>query len=188
MSNVKLRFKPLKNRQSLFLDYYPPLLDPATGKTIRFVSLKLYLFTKPENEFQRMHNKHTLITANNVCAQRQIELQNRRFGLISEHEREASFIDMFRQIARKKRQGLHDQWDMSLRYFIAFCGRDLKLPELTDYLCEDFKNYLLSGPGIARYGRPIKRNTAVSYFAKFRAVLRVLYRRRLLAIDLHSMG
>lgn len=75
---------------------------------------------------------------------------------------------------------------MSLRYFIAFCGRDI-LPELTDYLCEDFKNYLLSGPGIARYGRTIKRNTAVSYVAKFRAVLRVLYRKRLIPVDLHSI-
>jgi len=188
MSNVKLRTRAIKNnRESLFLDYYPPLLDPATGKTKRFVNLKLYLFAKPENDFQRKHNKQTLLTANTVCAQRQIELQNRRFGLVSEHEREASFMDMFRQIAKQRRQGLHDQWEMSLRYFIAFCGRDIILPELTDYLCEDFKNYLLSGPGIARYGRPIRRNTAVSYFAKFRAVLRVLYRKRLIPIDLHSM-
>lgn len=188
MSNVKLRTKPLKNnRESLFLDYYPPLLNPATGKSTRFVGLKLYLFTKPENDYQRKHNKQTLITANTVCAQRQIELQNRRFGLISEQEREASFIDFFREISKKRRQGVHDQWEMSLRYFIAFCVKDIKLPELTDYLCEDFKNYLLSGPGIARYGRPIKRNTAVSYFAKFRAVLRVLYKRRLIPVDLHSM-
>lgn len=188
MSNVKLRAKALRNnRQTLFLDYYPPLLNPATGKSTRFVCLKLYLFTKPENDFQRKHNKQTLITANTVCAQRQIELQNRRFGLVSEHEREASFIDVYRQVARQRRQGVHDQWEMSLRYFIAFCGREIILPELTDYLCEDFKNYLLSGPGIARYGRPIKRNTAASYFAKFRAVLRVLYRKRLIPIDLHSM-
>jgi hypothetical protein len=86
MSNVKLRAKALRNnRQTLFLDYYPPLLNPATGKSTRFVCLRLYLFTKPENDFQRKHNKQTLITANTVCAQRQIELQNRRFGLVSEH-------------------------------------------------------------------------------------------------------
>lgn len=44
---------------------------------------------------------------------------------------------------------------MGLRYFIAFAGHDLKFPELNDNLCEDYKIYLLSGPGISRTGREI---------------------------------
>lgn len=188
MASVKLRKKLLSTgRQTLILDYYPPIINHKTGKAQRFVTLKLYLYTKPENELQRVHNKETLITAQTVCAQRQIELQNKRFGIISEQERNASFTEIFRQVARSRQKSLSDHWAMGFRYFVAFCGHDLRLPELTDFLCEDFKNYLLSGPGIARYGRPIKRNSAVTYYAKFRAVLKIVYRRKLIPLDLHSM-
>lgn len=45
----------------------------------------------------------------------------------------------------------------------------------------------MSGPGIARYRRPSKRNTAVTYYAKFRAVLRIAYRRKLIPLDLHAI-
>jgi integrase len=188
MGSVTLRRKNLvTGRQSLYLDYYPPFLNSKTGKAQRSVTLKLYLFTKPENELQRVHNKETLLTAQTVCAQRRIEIQNRRFGIISEQERNASFTEIFRQVSKSRRKSMNDHWGMGLRYFIAFSGYALRLPELTDFLCEDYKNYLLSGPGIARYGRRIKRNTAVSYYAKFRAVLRYVYRRKLIPLDLHAM-
>jgi len=188
MGTVTLRRKNLsKGRQSLYLDYYPPLPCAKSGKLLRFVTLKLYLYTRPDGALQKIHNKETLLTAQTVCAQRQIELQNKRFGIISEQERNASFTDLFRQVAKSRRKSMNDHWDMGLRYFIAFSGPDLRLPELSDFLCEDFKHYLLSGPGIARYGRPIKRNTAVTYYAKFRAVLRIAYRRKLIPLDLHTM-
>lgn len=188
MSSVKLRKKVLKNdRISLYLDYYPPLVDARTGNPYRFVTLKLYLFGKAENELERIHNKETLLAAKTICAQRQIELQNRRFGLLSDHERNSSFLEIFRQVAKSKRKSLNDHWEMGFRYFAAFVGHELRLPELTDFLCEDYKTYLLSGPGIARWGRPIKRNTAVSYYAKFRAVLRIVYRKKLIPIDLHAV-
>lgn len=76
---------------------------------------------------------------------------------------------------------------MGLRYFSAYTGYDLKFPELNDYLCEDYKNYLLSGPGISRTGRPINRNSAVSYYAKFRAVLRIAYERGYISQNLHAI-
>lgn len=188
MESVTLRRKNLiTGRQSLYLDYYPPFLNSKTGKAQRSVTLKLYLFTKPENELQRVHNKETLLTAQTVCAQRQIEIQNRRFGIISEQDRNASFTEIFRQVSKSRRKSMNDHWEMGLRYFIAFSGHDLRLPELSDFLCEDYKNYLLSGPGISRTGRPIKRNTAVTYYAKFRTVLRHVYRRKLIPLDLHAM-
>jgi len=139
MGTVTLRRKNLsKGRQSLYLDYYPPLPCAKSGKLLRFVTLKLYLYTRPDGALQKIHNKETLLTAQTVCAQRQIELQNKRFGIISEQERNASFTDLFRQVAKSRRKSMNDHWDMGLRYFIAFSGPDLRLPELSDFLCEDF--------------------------------------------------
>lgn len=188
MAKVKMRMRTIvNNRKSIVLDYSPPLKNPASGKMHRFETLKLYIYDDPADQWERQHNKETMILARTVCAQRQLDIQNRRFGFLSDAIRNSSFIDFFMTEARKKQQSLSDDWAMGLRYFIAFAGHDLKFPELNDYLCEDYKIYLLSGPGISRTGRPIKRNTAVCYYAKFRHVLRIAYKKGIIPQDLHSI-
>ncbi|WP_316823000.1 phage integrase SAM-like domain-containing protein [Pedobacter gandavensis] len=176
MAKVKMR-TIVNNRKSIVLDYSPPLRNPASGKLHRFETLKLYIYDDPVDQWERQHNKETMILARTVCAQRQLDIQNRRFGFLSDAVRDSSFIDFFKIETRKKQQSLSDDWAMGLRYFIAFAGHDLKFPEVNDYLCEDYKIYLLSGPGISRTGKPIKRNTAVCYYAKLRHVLRIAYKK-----------
>ncbi|WP_316778522.1 site-specific integrase [Pedobacter antarcticus] len=188
MAKVKMRMRTIvNNRKSIVLDYSPPIKNPASGKFHRFETLKLYIYDDPADQWERQHNKETMILARTVCAQRQLDIQNRRFGFLSDTIRNSSFIDFFRTEARKKQQSLSDDWAMGLRYFIAFAGHDLKFPELNDYLCEDYKVYLLSGPGISRTGRPIKRNTAVCYYAKLRHVLRIAYKKGIIPQDLHAI-
>ncbi|WGQ09861.1 site-specific integrase [Pedobacter gandavensis] len=188
MSKVKMRFRTIvNNRKSILLDYSPPFKNPSSGKFHRFETLKLYIYDSPVDQWERQHNKETMVLARSICAQRQLDIQNRRFGFISDAQRDASFIDFFQIEARKKQHFVSDNWGMGLRYFIAFAGHDLKFPELNDYLCEDYKNYLLSGPGISRTGRPISKNTAVSYYAKFRHILRITYKQGLIPQDLHAI-
>ncbi|KEQ28278.1 hypothetical protein N180_01195 [Pedobacter antarcticus 4BY] len=189
MAKVKMRMRTIvNNRKSIVLDYSPPIKNPTSGKKLhRFETLKLYVYDDPADQWERQHNKETMMLARAVCAQRQLDIQNRRFGFISDTLRDSSFIDFFKIEARKKQQSFSDNWGMGLRYFIAFAGHDLKFPELNDYLCEDYKNYLLSGPGISRTGRPISRNTAVSYYAKLRHILRIAYKKGLITQDLHAI-
>ena len=177
----------VNNRKSIVLDYSPPLKNPASGKFHRFETLKLYIYDDPADQWERQHNKETMILARTVCAQRQLDIQNRRFDFLSDAVRDSSFIDFFKIETRKKQQSLSDDWAMGLRYFIAFAGHDLKFPEVNDHLCEDYKIYLLSGPGISRTGRPIKRNTAVCYYAKLRHVLRIAYKKGIISQDLHAI-
>jgi integrase len=68
---------------------------------------------------------------------------------------------------------------------LEFSGHDLIFSDIDEFLCEDYKNFLMSGPGISRRGTPIARNTAVSYFAKFRTILRREYKQGLLSVDLY---
>jgi integrase len=188
MAKVKMRMRTISNnRKSILLDYSPPLKNPATGKLYRFETLKLYIYDEPADQWERQHNKETMILARTVCAQRQLDIQNRKFGFLSDAIRNSSFIDFFKIETHKKQQSLSDDWAMGLRYFIAFAGHDLKFPELNDHLCEDYKNYLLSGPGISRTGRPIKKNTAVCYYAKLRHVLKIAYKKGIIPQDLHAI-
>jgi len=187
MAKVKMRMRTIENnRKSIVLDYSPPIKNPASGKLHRFETLKLYIYDEPADQWEKQHNKETMILARTVCAQRQLDIQNRWFAFISDAIKNSSFIDFFTSETRKKQQSLSDDWSMGLRYFIAFAGHDLMFPELNDYLCEDYKIYLLSGPGISRTGRPIKRNTAVCYYAKLRYVLRIAYKRGIISQDLYS--
>lgn len=60
-TKVKLRQKAISgNRQSLYLDFYPPIARPETGEPTRREFLGLYLFDKPKNPFDKQHNKETL--------------------------------------------------------------------------------------------------------------------------------
>jgi integrase len=55
---VKLRQKAITgNRHSLYLDFYPAILNPETGKTTRREFLGLYLFNETEHSLQIFTNK-----------------------------------------------------------------------------------------------------------------------------------
>jgi integrase len=188
MSKVTIRRKSIsKARQTLFLDHYPPIYNPYTGKLQRTEYLKLYTFDKPANKAERLHNKETLNLVEFIRAGRQIDIQNRRFGFLSDAVRDSKFIAFFRAFIAKKQKSDSDNYAMSLRYFIAFAGENVKLSELNDYLCEDYKNFLLGGPGISRRGSAITRNTAVNYFAKFRSVIKDVFQKGLINEDLYKM-
>ena len=66
-TKVKLRQKTISgNRQSLYLDFYPPIPHPETAKPTRREFLGLYLFDKPKNPFDKQHNKETLQLAEQI--------------------------------------------------------------------------------------------------------------------------
>lgn len=187
MARVTIRKRPLKNnRQSLLLDYAPPLRDPKTGKPKRFEILKVFIYEQPVTLLERKHNKETLEMVENLRAQRQLDIQNRAYGFISERNKSSNFVDYFREYTVLKQKSESDNVAMSLRYFIAFIGHDLTFFEVDEFLVNDYKHFLLSGPGINRRGRPIARNTAVNYFAKFRTVLKRAYKQKLLSSDLYA--
>ena len=53
MAKVTIRMKPITgNKQTLYLDYYPPIPHPVTGKQTRREFLKLFLFDETEHKEQ----------------------------------------------------------------------------------------------------------------------------------------
>lgn len=55
---VTLRMKPITdNRQTLYLDYYPPIADPITGKSTRREFLKLSIYSEVEHDEQLYTDK-----------------------------------------------------------------------------------------------------------------------------------
>ncbi len=122
----------------------------------------------------------------NVQAQRQLDVQNEKFGFISSDTRKGNFVKFFKAYINSKTRSECDNLTMSHRYFVEFAGNVLNFNELTDFLCEDYKQFLLSGPGIGHRRKSITKNTAVNYYAKFRSALKQAYKRELIAVDLHT--
>ena len=57
MSNVNLRKKVLSTGKiSLYLDFYPPIINPKTGKETRREFLKLYLSSNPKTIEEKKQN------------------------------------------------------------------------------------------------------------------------------------
>lgn len=60
ITKVTLRQKAIKNnKQSLYLDFYPPIINSKTSKPTRREFLGLYIFDNPKTPFDKQHNIET---------------------------------------------------------------------------------------------------------------------------------
>lgn len=186
--SVSLRKIKLKGgRLSLYIDFYPALRHPDTGKFTRREFLKLYLYEKPKSELERSHNKQTLMLAEHVTAKRLIEVQNKRLGFLSEARKDGKVLDFFKKEAWKKRGSNYWNWEMAYRYFEDYAGANFRFRDLTEEFCDEYRDYLLSGPGVGRFESGISTNTAVSYFAKFRSILKLIFKAKLIDENLYEV-
>ncbi|MDB5011867.1 MAG: site-specific integrase [Daejeonella sp.] len=176
-----------KGRSALYLDYYPPIRHPDKRKLTRREHLKIYVFDQPKNTIEKNHNKETMALAENVRAKRQLEVQNRQYGFISDSRSNENFIDYFIELAKKKRGSSAHIWEMAVRYFEDFAGPDVRFSDLTESLCEDFRDYMIASPSIGRRGVKISNNTALSYFGKFRFALKLAYKAKRIPVNLNEL-
>jgi len=97
VSKVTLRRKAIgKGRNTLFLDIYPPIVHPDTGRLARKHYLKIYIYDKPKTELERLHNKETIELAETIRARRQLEVQNRRFDFLSGRMLNGDFVSFLK--------------------------------------------------------------------------------------------
>ncbi|MGF7077007.1 tyrosine-type recombinase/integrase [Mucilaginibacter sp. 3215] len=178
-----------KGRHRLFLDYYPPIVNPKTNKQTGYENLKLFVYDNPATPTERNHNRTTMELATTICASRQLELQAQKHGMSPSFRKQESFITYFRKLADQQRGLNWHNWDSSVRYFQLFAdGADLSFAELDLFLCEQFKRFLLSEPKLRESRRGIGHNSALSYFNKFRTALKQAWREKLISDDLHALS
>ncbi len=188
--NVTLRSKPISNRRlSLYLDYYPPIIHPGTGKPTRREFLKLFLYDRAQSPGEREHNKETKILAEKICSKRSLEIGNGEYGFLKRETRNINFVDYFAGLGEKRKdsQGNHGNWLSALNYLKAFTKGHLKMSDLNERFCEDFKEYLLTTQSIRSKKTTLSQNAALSYFNKFKAALKQAYKDKLLTENLNEL-
>jgi integrase len=192
---VALRRKNVsKGRQSLYLDFYPPIMNPQTNQPTRREFLKLYVFIKPRNPIEKKENDDNLRTANLIKIKRQNELS--KDNIYSEFEKEQlqlrkieeeCFIEFFKKEADKRQGKNYDIWTIAIEHFTDFLKNDnLKFSEITVPLIEDYKEYLLKAKSKRKSIEKISTNTALSYFNKIKAALKKAYRDGKLKTDVNA--
>jgi len=192
-TKVKLRQKAISgNRQSLYLDFYPPISHPETGKPTRREFLGLYLFDKAKNPFDKQHNKETMQLAEQIRQKRENHINKPEIYTGYEKEQlrireqgEKPFVEYFRKLADKRKASNHDNWASALNYLETFTNGNLKFADLNEKFCNEFREYLLITKSNKSNKTTLSQNSALSYFNKLKAALKQAYKDGYLLTDLN---
>lgn len=171
MSKVFLREKKLLHgKKGLYLDFYPPIINPETGKPTRREHLKLNVYSRPANQSEKDHNKEMRLLGEAIRAQRMIDIKNENYGFLSSarRQKDKDFLAYFRQIADSKKSGSKsnfDNWHSALKHLEKFVKNACTFAQVNEDFCRRFKDYLLTESKLSR-------NSCSSYFTKFQIVCR----------------
>ena len=202
---VKLRQKDIsKNRQSLYLDFYPAIIHPETGEQTRREFLGMYLFNeldktgkKPKkislNPIDKQHNKETLQLAEQIRQKRENHINKPEIYTGYEKEQlkikekgEKNFVEYFKTLADKRKASNFDNWVSAYKYLQTFTNGYLKFSDLNEKVCDEFKEYLLTTKSNKSSKTTLSQNSAVSYFNKVKAALKQAYKDGYLPTDLNA--
>ena len=214
---VTLRQKPIQqNRQTLYLDFYPPIPHPETGEPTRREFLGLYVSSpvKFKNRKDRNGNekqipiydtnlkqniiietgvKNILQRAEKIRQKREDQLNKPEIYTGYEKEQlrlkqqgEQNFVTYFKDLADKRKESNLKNWLSAFKYLEAFTGGILKFADLNEKKCNDFKEYLLTTKSNNSSKTTLAQNSAVSYFNKVKAALKQAYKDGFLSNDLNT--
>ncbi|MDB5243077.1 MAG: hypothetical protein JWP57_3702 [Spirosoma sp.] len=177
---VTLREKPISDaRTSLYLDFYPPIQHPETGKPTRREFLGLYLFDKPRTELDRRHNKETKLLAQNICAGRQLEVQAGNYGFLRKKVGTTDFLQWFKDQAQTRYETNQTKsranWLCVYHHLHIFSNGKLPTDAVTEGFCRQFKEYLSTAKNLNTqrlYNQTLSHNTTVGYYIIFKTALK----------------
>lgn len=163
---VSLRKRKLKTGiTTLYLDIY------NRGKR-EYEYLNLYL-VDPKSQKDKNVNKQTLLLAEALRAERQIQLQNGTYGYknVSENAKK-DFLAYFKRLC-DEREGTtanHGNWLSTYNHLCTFTKNNLRFEDVNESFVEAFKKYLLSAK-VTKSKTILAQNSAHSYFNKLKAAL-----------------
>jgi integrase len=191
---VKLLKKKISGeRQSLYLDFYPAIPHPVTGKPTRREFLNQYIYDKPKSPIDKQHNKDTIQIAEQIRQKKENSINKPE--IYNEFEKEQlkikeqggqNFVEYFKYLADKRKASNFDNWMSAYNYLLSFTNGNLKFADLNEKFCNDFKEYLLTTKSNKSSKTTLAQNSAVSYFNKLKATLKQAYKDGYLSVNLNA--
>jgi len=175
---VTIRKKAIsKRRHSIYLDFWPPVYNPKTGKPGRREFLGLYTFDNPGTSKDREHNTETMTMAQTIRNRRLYELNQSLVDSKAETQKKGDFLVYFRSLAEERAGRNRGIWISALRYLKKFAGGPLPFSEINEKKIAELREYLES--------RYLAQNTKATYFIRIRTALKQAFRDGLLKEDIN---
>lgn len=173
-TKVTVRRRPIKNgQQSLYLDFYPPIRHPKTGKMSRREYLGFYIYANPVEKFQQEYNRSILQKAELIRCQRTEAIINEEYGFLDRSKTKESFLDYFMEKAKASTN--RRNWEVAYRHLYNYTKGSCRFCDLSLPLCQGFLDYLMSPDNVLHSGKQIMGTTANNNFTKLKAVVRMAY-------------
>lgn len=142
-TKVTVRKKPIKNGQmSLYLDFYPPIRNPKTGRTTRREFLGIYIYADPKEKFENEYNKAMIRNAELIKCRRTEAIINEEFGFLDRNRGKESFLEYFKSKIPDNEN--FRNWSIAYKHFEQYCGGECTFNDLNVGYCQDYLTYLLS--------------------------------------------
>ena len=171
MTKVKLRKKKLKSgKLSLYLDFYPPIINPETGKSTRREFLNIHIFDNPKKPKEKKENRDKIQIAEGVRAKRQIELLKEDYDFLKSDNSKDNFLEFVElQLTKRKQSGVnYETWRSMFKYLKRFKNGYVPMKDVSKRFLENFKEYLLTTSTFKDETKKLHQNTASAYFNVFR--------------------
>lgn len=200
-TKVKLREKAISgNRKSLYLDFYPAIINHETGEPTRREFLGLYINNYEDkgkkiklNVIDKKHNTETLELAEQIRQKRENRINKPEIYSGYEVEQlkikekgQQNFVEYFSKLADKRKASNYDNWISAYYYLNEFTKGQLKFCDLNETFCNDFKEYLLTTKSRKSDKVTLSTNSAVSYFNKVKAAMKQAFKDSKIQIDLNA--
>ncbi|MBQ0024970.1 MAG: site-specific integrase, partial [Bacteroidales bacterium] len=178
---VSLRLRQARNPKMsyYYLDFYPPVFNPATRQTRRHEYLQISRYNEPENQIERDHNHQVDLKAEAIRSQREIEIINMEYGLFDSRVLKDDFLEFFRNEAETK----HSKWHAACEHFTKYTHGKCTFGNISIELCEGFKDYLLNEATNRRTGEIINVNSASAYYCMLKCAMRDAYKAKKLKFN-----
>lgn len=181
---VTLRKKSISGkRQSLYLDFYPPVENVETGKLSRREVLGMYIFDNTRNPLDKIHNTNTLQIAEQIRQKRESDLNKPEIYNTLEQEQlkknkrqEGNFIVYFKKLAEKRNTSNRFIWLGSCDFLKLLKGEVLKFSDIDIELCIEFREFLEDTKSKKSDKMKLSANSIKTYYDKFRSALKQAYR------------
>ena len=188
VTKVTVRQRPItKGQVSLYLDFYPAIRHPKTGKLTRREYLGIYIYANPKEQFQMEFNKSMLKKAEIIKCRRLESIINEEFGFLDHGQGREDFIAFFKEESKKD---IHSNWGNTIHHFERYAKGKCQIKDLTVPFCQGFHTWLLT-QDCSNHDGKLKANTANGHLHILKACLRVAFEEGLLkeniAMKLHAV-
>lgn len=157
---------------SLYLDFYPALLNPRTREYSRREYLGIYLMKSPRTAADRKANAVKLKQAQAIRAEREIAIINEQYGFLDKSKGKLDAVEYFYSILNE-----HDKkWRIVYEHFNYYTKGKCRFEDLDIVCCNGFRDYLSTASRLKSDHLKLSQNSAAGYWSCFRAFLAIAYK------------